>query len=148
MEALTVISLPEVPLTLKLLVIVVVVAEVRVRVRALVTSEKLMVPKVLEPVMTSAPVDPATVYVSVPYVQLPPWKERLLADAAEITMVDVPVMVTLVFEYHIWVKSPPFTVEVSVMVLEPRANVETCVAKPSKMAHVTLLLLVVSPPVR
>ena len=56
-----VINLPEVPLTLKLLVIVVVVAEVSVRVRALVTSEKFMVPKVLEPSMISLPVEPATV---------------------------------------------------------------------------------------
>jgi hypothetical protein len=56
-----VISLPEVPLTLNALVIVVVVLAGKVNVLALVTSLKLIVPKVLAPVITKVPVDPATV---------------------------------------------------------------------------------------
>lgn len=53
-------SLPEVPLTLKV-VTVVVVLMVSARVRALVTSEKLRVLNVFEPVIVSWPVEPATV---------------------------------------------------------------------------------------
>lgn len=56
-----VISFPAVPLTLNALVIVVVVAAVKASVRALEASEKLIVLKVFEPVMSSSPVEPATV---------------------------------------------------------------------------------------
>lgn len=50
-----------VPKTLKAEVMVVVVSAVKANVLPLLSSEKLRVPKVLEPVMVSCPVDPATV---------------------------------------------------------------------------------------
>lgn len=61
LDELIVINFPDVPFTLNEVVIVLVVEAGRVSVLALVTSEKLIVEKVLAPVITSAPVDPATV---------------------------------------------------------------------------------------
>lgn len=57
----SVISLVAVPLTLKAVVMVVVVPAVNFNVRALEASEKLILAKVLEPVISSSPVEPATV---------------------------------------------------------------------------------------
>lgn len=74
------ITAPEAPETDKV-VTVVVLLDANLRFRAAVPSETLSVPKVLEPVIVSVPLELVTVYCKVPYVSPPPAKVRPLLEA-------------------------------------------------------------------
>lgn len=111
------------PLTLNAARIVVVVPAVNCSVRAFVTSEKFRVLKVLEPVITSVPVEPATVYVKVPKVKPPPPKVFVLAEPPAITMVaeapeNVRPPVAVVFQT--FVVPAAVNVQVPVPIVIPR----------------------------
>lgn len=116
-----VINLPLVPFTLKFVRIVVVEPPANCSVRAFVTSLKLMVSKLLLPVIARVPVDPATVYVSVPNVLPFPANVRVFADAALITIVELAAL-TVVFANTVS-KMVPAAVELSVSVVAPSVNV-------------------------
>lgn len=108
-------------MTLKV-VTVVVVPEVNCKVRALPVSEKFIVLKVLEPLITKVPVEFGPVYISVPYVRPPPRKERLVALTLVLVMVDeAPEKVRLVglLQLHIVPVALRFMVEV------PKVSVRT-----------------------
>lgn len=138
------ISLPDVPNTLKLLTVVVVPA-LNNNVRAFDMSEKFIVSKEFPALITwSVPVEPATVYVKVPYDTPPHANVLVFALAVEITKVDaaplnvVPVETTV----HTVAKA----VDVIDHIPVPMVNDFVLVLDMVKIGIVTLKLLALKPP--